>query len=383
MKELRVGIIGCGFIGKVHALSYVNIPYYYDIPVEIKLTGVCTSREETLAKAKKLGFEFGTTDFRDIIKRKDIGIIHCCTPNDTHKEIVLSAIKAGKHVYCEKPLAMNLREAKEIAEAAARSKIKHQMAFEYRFIPAIMRAKQLINEGFLGDIFQFRAVYLHSGYIDPNRSITWRTQKKRSGGGALFDLGSHIIDMMRFLVGDYKEVRAVCETMIKKRPVKQADKLTSLQVKTKMGTVNVDDIALMQVKMKNGAVGTLEASRLATGACNDMKFEIHGSKGAIAFNMMEPNWLNVYDTRDSSEPIGGMRGFKKLQTVQHYADSTFPGAKVEIGWMRYNIAAVAAFVKNIITNKTCSPDLFDGMKVQEVLEAAQISAREGEAVKIQ
>jgi predicted dehydrogenase len=185
---------------------------------------------------------------------------------------------------------------------------------------------------------------------------------------------------MRFLVGEYMEVQAVCETMIKERPLKQVDKLRNLQVEEKMGKVEVDDIALMQVKMKNGAIGTLEASRLATGANNDLKFEINGSKGAIAFNLMEPNWLYVYDVRDKSEPFGGMRGYKRVETVQRYPDASFPGPKFEIGWMRYNIAALAAFVKNIIEDKPCSPDLYDGMKVQEVMENAYKSAQEGRRI---
>ena len=375
MRELGVGIIGCGFIGKVHALSYINIPYYYNIPVKIKLVGACTSREETCRKAMGLGFEFATTDYHEIIQRKDIDIINCCTPNDLHKEILLEAMKARKHIYCEKPIAMNLKEAQEIVEAVKNINIKHQMAFEYRFIPAIMRARQLVEEGFLGDVFQFRAFYLHSGYVDPSRPITWRMQKDKSGGGALFDLGSHIIDLMRFLLGEYAEVNALCETIIKERPVVGQGIVPGCSGAIHR-TVDVDDITLMQVKMKNGAIGTLEASRLATGANNDLKFEIHGSKGAIAFNLMEPNWLYVYDVRDKSEPIGGMRGYKRVETVQRYPESNFPGPKFEIGWMRYNIAAIANFVRNIIEDKPCSPDLCDGMKVQEVMENAYKSAQE-------
>jgi len=377
MKELGVGIIGCGFIGKVHALSYINIPYYYNLPVKIKLVGVCTSREETCKKAMELGFEFATTDYHEVIARKDIDIINCCTPNDLHREILIEAMKAGKHVYCEKPLATNLKEAMEIIEVAKETNLKHQMAFEYRYIPAIMRAKQLVEEGFLGDVFQFRAFYLHSGYIDPARPITWRMQKEKSGGGALFDLGSHIIDLMRALLGEYAEVNALCETMIKERPVKEGGQATF-----STGRVEVDDIALLQVRMKSGAVGTLEATRLATGANNDLKFEINGSSGAIAFNLMEPNWLYVYDVRDRGEPIGGMRGYRRIETVQRYPDAPFPGPKFEIGWMRYNIAALAAFVKSIIEDRPCSPDLYDGVKVQEVLEAAQKSAQEGRWMKL-
>ncbi|RLE14599.1 hypothetical protein DRI96_01200 [Candidatus Aerophobetes bacterium] len=370
-KELGVGIVGWGFIGKVHTYAYINLPLFYQPPpAKINLVGVCTAHEKTADAARKIaGFKFATTSYKDLLEREDIDIINCCTPNYLHKNILIDALKAGKHIYCDKPLALNLKEARDILKATEKSSSIHQMTFEYRFIPAIMRAKQLIREGFLGDVFSFRGCYLHSGYIDPSRPVSWRLDREKSGGGALFDLGSHILDLVRHLLGEYKSVFATSRTFIKERPLPD-----NLERKKK---VEVDDISILQVELENGGIGTIEVSRLATGANDELRIEIHGQKGAIYFNLMDPNWLWIYDTRDPGEPIGGFRGFKKIETVQRYPKpASLPGPKFSIGWMRYHIASQYDFVKKVVEGKKGNPSFYDGYKVQEVMEAAQISARE-------
>ena len=369
-KELGVGIVGWGFIGKVHTYAYLNLPLFYQpSPAKVKLVGVCTAHEATAKQAKKIaGFQFATTSYQDLLEREDIDIINCCTPNYLHRDILVSALKAGKHVYCDKPLAINLHQAKEILNVAEKSSSVHQMTFEYRFIPAIMRAKKLIDEGFLGKVFSFRGCYLHSGYIDPSRPMSWRLDKKKAGGGALFDLGSHVLDLIRHLLGEYRAVFAKSYTFIKERPLPE-----DLAKKAK---VEVDDISFLQIEMENGAAGSVEVSRLATGTNDELRIEIHGSKGAIYFNLMDPNWLWVYDTKDPEKPIGGLRGFKKIETVQRYPEpASLPGPKFSIGWMRYHIASQFDFVTRIVEDKKGNPGFYDGYKVQEVMEAAQISAR--------
>ncbi len=286
-----------------------------------------------------------------------------------HKDFLIEALEREKHIYCEKPLTLNLKEAEEVLKAAEKSHIVHQMTFEYRFIPAIMRAKQLIEEGLLGDVFSFRGSYLHSGYIDPSRPMSWRMDKKKAGGGALFDLGSHVLDLVRYLLGEYKAVFATTPTFIQERPLPEDS--------GKKAAVEVDDLAFLQVEMASGALGTVEASRLATGANDELRLEIHGSKGALYFNLMEPNWLWVYDVRDPDEPMGGRRGFKKIETVQRYPEpASLPGPKFSIGWMRYHIASQYDFLSRVVKGKVGNPSFYDGYKVQEVLEAAQISAKE-------
>lgn len=369
IQKLGVGIVGYGFIGKVHTYAYLNLPLFYDPPpARIKLVGVCTAHKETAEKARKeAGFEFATTDYRELLVRDDIHIINCCTPNYLHRKLLIDALKAGKHIYCDKPLALNLKEAKEILEAAKKSKVVHQMTFEYRFIPAMMRAKQLIEEDFLGRVFHFRACYLHSGYIDPERPMSWRLDRDKAGGGALFDLGSHVLDLVRYLLGECRAVFATTRTFIKERPLSRGS--------SKKASVKVDDLVLMQLEMESGALGTVEASRLATGTNDELRIEIYGDKGAIYFNLMDPNWLWIYDTRDESEPIGGRRGFKRIETVQRYPEpAVLPGPKFAIGWMRYHIASQYEFVRRIVSGQKGDPDFFDGYEVQKITEAALLSA---------
>ncbi len=377
MINLGIGMVGYGFMGKVHTLSYKSVPFYYSpFPAKIKLVGVCTAHKETAEKAtEESGYQFITTNYQELLKADDIQIINCCVPNYLHRDILIDSLMAGKHIYCDKPLCLNLKEAKEIIKVSQEEKLKCQMTFQYRFIPAIMRAKQLIDEGFLGKVLSFRGMYLHSGYIDPNRPLTWRLDKKKSGGGALFDLGSHLLDMIRYLLGDYESVHAIATTFVKERPLSKGS--------DRKGKVEVDDLALLQIKLKNGAIGSVEASRIATGSNDDLRLEIHGTSGAIKFNLMEPNWLEAYDNRDKGEPEGGNRGFKRVETVQRYPKpSVLLGPKFAIGWMRYHIASLHNFLTHILEDTPTSPNLYDGYKVQEIMEAAYLSAKEERWVKL-
>jgi len=348
------------------------------MPAKLKMVGVCsypiTDAQEGIQQA---GFEFATEDYNDLIKRDDIDIIEVCTPNYLHKEIIIKAIKAGKHVNVEKPLAMDLKEAKEVLETAnAHPNVISQMCFEYRYTPATLKAKQLIEEGFLGRVYSIRAAYLHSGNSDPNRPIYWKIQKKYCGGGSLYDLASHVIDLIRFLLGDFKKVFSKLEIFIKERPL-----ASNPNQKEK---VDVDDLALLLFEMENGAIGTLEATKVATGANDEVRFEIHGQNGAIRFNSMQPNYLEVYDCRDAEEPIGGWRGFKAIETVQRYPKPavSFPGPKFSIGWIRYHAGNAYDFIKNIAEGKKPQADILAGYKVQEVIEAATISDKEKRWVEL-
>jgi predicted dehydrogenase len=377
--EIRIGLVGYGFIGKVHTLAYRVLPLIYDpFPAVIRLVGVCAASEASTHKGvEQGGYEFGTTDWQELVERDDIDVIDCCVPNFLHKEVLIAAMRAGKHVYCDKPLAMNPTEAREIVSVAQETGAQQQMTFEYRFIPAMMRARQLVKEGFLGRVFCFRAAYLHSGYIDPNRPISWRLDADKGGGGALFDLGSHVLDLIRFLLGEYDSVQALTETFIKERP------LPGKPGERRSVAVKVDDLTLMTVRMADGAVGTVEASRLATGTNDELRLEIHGQEGALRFNLMDPNWLYVYDAREPDAPIGGNRGFKAIETVQRYPHpAVLPGPKFSIGWMRYHIASQYDFITSLVEGRVTSPDFVDGLKVQEVMEAAYISARENRQVSL-
>ena len=379
MKTLGIGMVGYGFIGRVHTLSYLNLPYYYKpIPARLKMVGVASvpvsDAEEGVQQA---GFEFATDNWRDLIARDDIDIIEVCTPNFLHKEIIIESLKAGKHVNCEKPLAMDLAEAREIVGAAdAHPELISQVTFEYRYQPAMMRAKKLIEEGLLGRAYSARIAYLHSGNSDPNRPLYWKIQKKFCGGGSLYDLASHVVDLTRFLLGDFKKIFSRLEIFTRKRPIAGKP--------GQFGEVDVDDLALIMFESANGCIGTIEGSKVATGANDEYRIEIHGEKGALKFNSMQPNFLEVYDTRDAGEPIGGRRGFTAIETVQRYPKpaTQFPGPKFSIGWMRYHSGNAFDFVKNVAEGTKPITDMHSGYKVQEVLEASMISNSEGRWVDL-
>ncbi|MGB9587997.1 MAG: Gfo/Idh/MocA family protein [Armatimonadota bacterium] len=378
MQTLGIGMIGYGFMGKMHTYSYLSLPMLYDpAPAKIRLIGICTASEESGQKAmEQAGYQFATQDYHDLIERDDIQVINVCTPNFLHKEQIIAALEAGKHVYCDKPLAMDLDEARHIWEVAKKSKTIHQMTFQYRFIPAILKARMLIEAGFLGRVYQFRVLYLHSGYIEPNRPMSWRLDKSRGGAGAAYDLGSHIIDLTRYLLGDFEQVLATTETFVKKRPVSPGS--------AEFVPVEVDDVFWSQVRLKSGAVGVMEASRMSTGAMDEIRFEAHGDKGAIRFNSMDPNWLEVYDATLPSGDYGGDRGFKRIECVQHYPKpAALPGPRFSIGWMRYHIASIHDFVTNVVNQNQSRPSIEDGLKVHEVLDACFRSVATGQWVMVE
>jgi predicted dehydrogenase len=316
-------------------------------------------------------------DYRELINDPEIDVICVATPNRYHKEHLIAAIQAGKHIYCDKPAVTSVEEAEAVEAALKASNYqgKTQMAFHNRFFPAILRAKQLINDGFLGRVFHYRGAYLHASNIDPNRPLGWKSSKELGGGGSLVDLGSHLTDMMQFLLGEVKSVYAVTETFIHER----LDAKTGQRV-----AVDTDDLALMTVRHESGALGTLEATKFATGMCDELRFEIHGELGAIRFNLMNPNWLEVYDVRDASGPIGGMRGFKRIECVQQYPApaSGFPAPKVSVGWIRGHMHCMYSFLESIALDREPSPNLTVGLRLQRMLAAAYQSAESGTAVNV-
>lgn len=372
-QTLGVGIAGFGFIGKVHTYGYVNIPLFYDpAPAKVKLVGVCTSHPETAAKAAEQGgFEFGTHRFEDLLARDDIHIINICSPNDAHREQVVSALEAGKHVYCDKPLTNSAEDAHAIVAAAkAHPELCHGMAFHMRFIPATMRARQLVEEGFLGRVYHFRAAYYHAGYTDPQRPISWRLTKE-AGGGALSDLGSHVLDMVRYILGEYACVRSSTEVFVPERPVAKGS--------TEMARVEVDDYVCTQVRMAGGALGFVEASRFATGTHDGMSFEVFGEKGALRFNMMDPNYLYAYDATEPEADLGGRRGWTQIECLQRYPKpSILPSPKLPIGWMRFHLHSEFDFLTAIAGKRLGTVTLFDGAKVQYIDEAIRASADSGQ-----
>ncbi|MGD9496181.1 MAG: Gfo/Idh/MocA family protein [Armatimonadota bacterium] len=368
--EVGVGIVGFGFIGRVHAYGYRNIPLFYDPPPALpRMVGVCTSRAETAQRARQVGgFEFATTRFDDLLEREDIQIISVATPNDLHRDQVVAALAAGKHVYCDKPLTVSLADAREIVAAArSRPHLVHGMAFQCRFAPATMRARQLVQEGFLGQVYHFHAAYLHAGYADPRRPMSWRLGPH---GGCLADLGSHIIDLMRYLLGEYDSVRATLQRWIDERP--------SAEDPQTLVPVEVDDYVCLQARMREGALGFIEASRFATGMQDGVCFEIYGERGAVRWNMMDPNYLDAYDATAPGGDLGGMQGFTRIATVQRYpAPSVLPSPKLPVGWTRLHTHAIYDFLCGVRDGAPGGASLEDGARAQAVDEAVRRSHQSG------
>ncbi|HLK55992.1 MAG TPA: Gfo/Idh/MocA family oxidoreductase [Chthonomonadaceae bacterium] len=391
MQTFGVGMVGFGFIGKVHSHAHLSLPLLYDpLPARTRLVGVCTTSEGSGRKAQEqAGFEFATTDYQALLERDDIHLIHICTPNDAHYTVIMDALRAGKHIYCDKPLALNVVQAEEICTLARTVPTVQQMTFNYRFVPATMRARQLMEQGFLGDLFQFRAAYLHAGYISPERPFSWRTDMARSGGGAIADLGAHAIDLVRYLVGpgvhvgragEFAALRAELQTVIPER----RDPRTGA-----MRIVDVDDIAYAQCRLQGGATGALEASRLATGVQDELRLELHGSQGGLKFNLMEPNWLDVYDATKPEAPLGGDRGYTRIEAVTRYPKPYALGAtKNTVGWLNFHIQSLFDFVANVARHAEGepmaphSPTFTDGLAAQRVITACQQSSAQDSEVAV-
>ncbi len=376
MPKIRIGLIGYGGIGRVHAAAYRAIPFHYGLPADsISIAGVATTREETARRAAdEIGCDFYSADYRDLLARADIDAVDICTPNNSHHEIVLAAAQAGLHIYCEKPLAMNVAEAARLTQAVDAAGVKGQMTFNFRFFPAVARAKQLLDDGFVGRVFSFNGRYHRSSYISREKPMSWRLQREVTGGGALFDLGAHILDLLYHLLGDFAAVNGTLETLIKQRPVAAGSAETA--------PVAVDDIALLQARLADGALGTVEASRMGTGATNDLSFEIFGDKGAIRWHLSEPAWLQVYDARSSDSPLGGQRGFQRIEAASRYPGQRAPDWTMTPDFMRAHAECQYQFIRSIWDDKPPSPSLAEGLHIQRIMDAAERSSAQGSWVKL-
>ena len=370
-------MIGYGGIGRVHAMGYRSLPYHYGLPASsIQLVGVATTRPETaLAAAAEIGCEYWTDDYHQLLARADVDAVDICVPNHMHAEIVQAAAAAGKHIYCEKPLAMDVAEAKAMVAAAQAASVITQMTFNIRFVPAILRAQQLMREGFLGRIFSFRGRYYRSSYIDPQKPLTWRQRKAVAGGGALFDIGSHILDLLYSLLGPYESVQATLDTLIPQRPAAAGA--------AELAPVDVDDIALLHLRTGDGVLGLVEVSRMGTGLTNDLQFEIFGEHGALRFSAVDPGWLEVYDVRDTDKPVGGMRGFRKVETVQRYPAQKAPDWSMAPDFVRTHAECQYQFIRAVAEGRPASPSLADGLHIQAVMAAAELSSAGGRWVKLE
>jgi predicted dehydrogenase len=367
-NQIRIGLAGYGGIGRAHSMCYREIPFIYpgELPRPV-LQGVCTSSEKSATAAQEeAGFAERYTDLEQFARSGSIDLIDVSLPNQLHKDAVITALQAGKPVYCEKPLSGNIDDARAIAQAVRSSSTPFGMVFQYRYIPAIAKAKELIVEGRIGRVFTYRAEYLHTGYQNPNRPLSWRMKKEEGGSGALGDLGSHVIDLVRYLLGEFSSLQGHLETFIKERPVAKGASET--------GEVTVDDVAWLQARMADGAVGTIEASRFATGTLDDLRIWIYGEKGALKFDLMDPSFLYFYDETRPGGDWGGDRGWQRLDTVQNYPGAKTPPPRAPLGWIRAHAESQYRFLRAINEGGSPTPDITDGLKTQLIIDAVERSA---------
>ncbi len=376
MQPLGIALIGYGGIGRVHALAYRAIPFYYGLPADtVKIIGVATTHPKSAQRAAdEIGCAVWTADYRELLARPDVDVVDVTTPNHAHAAVVIAAAEAGKHIYCEKPLAMTVAEGRRMLAATQAAGVNTQMTFNLRFFPAVMRARQLIEAGFLGKIFSFRGRYYRSSYISPDKPLSWRLRKEVAGGGALFDLGSHILDLIYYLLGDYGAVQATLDTLIKARPLVAGSAETA--------PVDVDDIALLHLRMADGTLGLVEISRMGTGFSNEATFEVFGEGGAIRFHAANPAWLEVYDAREAELPLGGMRGFRQIEAIGRYPGAKMPDWSMTPGFERSHAECQYQFLRAITENRPASPSLADGLHIQTVMEAAMRSSAAGRWVTL-
>jgi predicted dehydrogenase len=384
MKTLNVAIIGTKFMGKAHSNAWLNAPRFFDMPAKPVLKVACGQDRESLQVfANTWGWEEIETDWKAVITRPDIDIIDISVPQYLHKEIAVAAAKAGKHLFCEKPIAMNVGEAQEMWDAAKTANVVHYLNHNYRRVPAIMLAKQLIDEGKIGRIYHWRGAYLQSWIMDPDFPLTWHLRKETAGAGPNIDLNSHSLDLARFLVGDIAEVNAMTANFITERPLpgKGAATFSAGRGQTSaMGAVTVEDAAFLVVRFQNGALGSFDATRFASGRKNYNTFELYGSKGAITFDLERMNELQ-YFSEDDPPHAQGFRTILATEGVHAYIAHWWPPGHL-IGYEHEFTHAVVDFVKAVVEGTEIRPNFEDGVAETKVLEAALQSAESGNRVII-
>jgi predicted dehydrogenase len=370
---VNVALIGYAFMGRAHSNAWRQVSRFFTPKLTPRMKVIC-GRDATNVRqaAEQLGWEEASTDWHEIVTRPDIDIVDISTPGDSHAEIAIAAAKAGKVVFCEKPLANSLKEAEQMLAAVKKAGVIHAICHNYRKAPAVTLARQLIEEGRLGRLYHYRGTYLQDWVADPKVPLYWRLQKEKAGSGALGDIASHSLDLARYLVGEITEVTAALETFVKERPLPENPR--------KKGRVTVDDASASIVRFENGALGTIEASRFATGRKNYNRFEINGSKGSIAFNLERMNELEVY-LADDPKSVQGFHTVMVTEPEHPYFKAWWPAGHI-IGYEHTFIHTVYDLLEAVAKNKVPTPNFEDGVQNQRVLAAMEKSAATGRWVKV-
>ena len=368
---IGVGMVGYAFMGAAHSQGWRTAPRFFDLPLQPDLAVLCgRDKHKATAAADKLGWRSVETDWRALLTRDDVQLVDVCSPGDTHAEIAIAALDAGRHVLCEKPLANTVDEARAMVAAAARAAsrgVRSMVGYSYRRVPAVALARRLVEQGRIGEIRHVRASYQQDWIVDPQFPLVWRLQKDAAGSGALGDIGAHIVDMAQYLTGDLLTgVSALTETFVRERPLPSGDGL---------GSVDVDDAALFLGRFAGGAVASFEASRFATGRKNALRIELNGSRGSLAFDQERMNELEFY----SEEEDPDTRGFRRIlvtEPTHPYVGAWWPPGH-GLGYEHSFTHQAVDLVRDIAEGRDPVPSFADGLRVQLVLDAVEKSAASG------
>lgn len=365
MKKYRIGMIGFGFMGRMHTYGYKTLPFYYDLPFEVEPFGICARSQETLDRAKKLGYSFFTSDAKELISHPDVDIVDISSPNIFHRDQLLLAMEAGKPIYCEKPVVSTLAETIEIERSLRSYSGISRVVFHNRFFPAMMKTKSLLDEGLLGEILNFRISYRHSGSLERNKPVGWKQEK---GAGVLLDMGSHALDLAFWFCGKFGRVSAVSRILYPERP----------DGKGSMIQISAEDHITSLAIMKSGATGVVEASKISAGSEDELDFELYGTEGSVRYHSMEPNFLHFFRMGEKE------KGFSSLPTVNRFPEGfDFPGPKFSIGWARAHIHSIYRFLMSLHSGIPEEPSLKDGLYNMRVCEAIKKAVESGEWVDVE
>ena len=364
-KKLNIAMIGYQFMGRAHSNAWRQVHRFFDTPFEPVMKVVCGRSEAAVQQAaESLGWQEHATSWEQVVARSDIDVIDICTPGDSHLPIAIAAAEAKKVVFCEKPLANTLAESEKMLEAVRRNSVLHMICHNYRRAPAVALSRQIIAAGQIGQIHHYRGTYLQDWIVDPSFPRVWRLEKSKAGSGALGDIASHSIDLARYLVGEISEVAGLLKTFVPQRPLPGSGT---------MAPVDVDDAALSLVKFESGAVGTIEATRFATGRKNYNRFEINGSKGSIVFNLERLNELDLYV---EGGPDSGFKNIMVTDSSDPYISGWWPPGHI-IGYEHTFTHTVLDLLRAISDNKLPTPNFEDGVRNQRVLDAIERASASG------
>ena len=377
MRTVRIGLVGTGFMGKVHSRAYRDAVALFDPKAKPEMRVICGSDEDRArAAAERYGWPEHSTRWEDVVARDDVDVIDIAATGHMHAPIAIAAAREGKHIFCEKPLANSLPEAQQMVNAVEDAGVVNTVCFNYRRVPAIALARQLIDEGKIGQIYHWRTTWLEDWAIDPEAPLVWRLQRDKAGSGTLGDLGSHLIDLAHYLVGPIKETIGATETFIKERPLLPADRTAD---KTR-GPVTVDDGALFLVRFDGGAMGSFEVTRFAGGNRDRFVFEINGSKGSLYFDFQRLNELRYYSWDDSTQEQG-YRTIVVGQSEHPYVGNWWPTG-LGLGYDAAFVHTISDFLNGLAEGRSAEPDFRQGLQVQSVLEATSRSVDEKRWVRV-